>query len=98
MFYTNVMQILRPLQGGIAWRIWRVDEETRESFRESGTLHILEPSEPVLRKTLKVVIESGLIYSLASVSVFVSHVLQSNVKYIATAVVRSLSHGFECEG
>lgn len=81
--------------GGIAWRIWRVDKETKASLRESGTLDLLDPSEEsCLRKTLKVVVDSGLIYSAASVSVFISHILRSNVAYITSAMVSSL-HGPE---
>ena len=73
------------LQACIAWAIWRVDEETRPAFRQSQAA---ERSPSILRKTLRMVIESGLIYLLASAFNFVSHFLDSNVEFIATAVVR----------
>ncbi|TFK36547.1 hypothetical protein BDQ12DRAFT_576569, partial [Crucibulum laeve] len=68
----------------IVYRIWTVDRENNCN-RQS-----LSPSHRPARKTglhitMKIIIESGLVYTLTSITVFISHLARSNALYITSA-------------
>ncbi|KAF8900446.1 hypothetical protein CPB84DRAFT_1747446 [Gymnopilus junonius] len=82
--YTTVMVVVR---------IWRVDNATRsvQSSSEFSTPEDEVNQQTSLRKVLRIVIESGLIYTTVSFLALFSQVAMSNSVYISTAA--SVEHG-----
>ncbi|EAU88012.1 hypothetical protein CC1G_01659 [Coprinopsis cinerea okayama7 len=69
----------------IVLRIWRADRETKACLRASQFNRDIQPPS-YLKQTMKIVIESGLIHSAVTVSVFICLALRTNASYITTAI------------
>lgn len=70
----------------IVLRIWRVESKSRG--KNTLTPLYVTPHLSRLQTAMKAVIESGLLYTITSVTAFISVVAGSNSIFITTAIVR----------
>jgi len=70
----------------IVYRIYRAEEESNASALHSGAGSLLTARRTPLQRTMRILIESGLFYTVVSISAFVSVVAKSNVIFITSGM------------
>ena len=77
----------------IVYRIYRTDRETNALILNSNIIPLMEKKKRTpLQRTMRIIIESGLLYTVVSISAFAAVVAESNISYITSAVVCSKHH------
>lgn len=68
----------------LVWRLWKVDQSNRQLQIHSNT----SATHSKLREIIRIIVESGFLYTAAALTSFVTFVVGSNAVYVATDVVR----------
>lgn len=76
----------------IVYRIYRTDRETNALVLNSNIIPLMGKKRTQLQRTMRIIIESGLLYTVVSISAFASVVAKSNTIFITSAVVCSEHH------
>ncbi|KAF9552273.1 hypothetical protein CPC08DRAFT_714748 [Agrocybe pediades] len=72
----------------LVWRIWRLDRRNK-----SGTLcgDFVPETRRLLRDVVRIIVESGLLYTASALATFVIFICKSNAIYVITGAVRKFS-------
>ncbi|KAJ7576922.1 hypothetical protein C8J56DRAFT_971940 [Mycena floridula] len=71
----------------IIWRIWKVDRENAKYRYNTGSTNTGTRRSSRLRNVMRIVIESGLLYTTFAVISFCTYVTNSNAFYVTTDMV-----------
>ena len=87
--------LIKVLPGLIVFRIWTVDRETAK-FRLQAA------RRSTLQKVMRIIVESGLLYTIAALFVCCTYIAKTNMFYVASSIVRQLrlpdSRSQSCQG
>ncbi|KAH6912060.1 hypothetical protein BKA70DRAFT_824677 [Coprinopsis sp. MPI-PUGE-AT-0042] len=86
-FWALTLALNLYTTGAIVLRIWRVERDTTKALQSSEyNKDFQQPKDTSLHKTMKMIIDSGCMYALVSISVVVSQFLLSNAIFITSAI------------
>lgn len=71
-------------QGLLVYRIWRVDSSGRKYLMSNGTG---KSAQGRLRNVMRIIIESGLMYSVIALLTFITIIVGSNAVYVTSDMV-----------